>query len=119
LWHWNFDLNPDPVAVSWFRFCSRRQLMMPTGGNSQPPRRCLPGRARSRCVQRRFHTTVARIRMMSFSPDPLCSAIRTSLCPPMHPKPQVQNPHHPSASTATPYPVAEQNPLKSHPRSAV
>ena len=112
LWHWNFDLNPDPVAVSWFRFFSRRQLMMPTGGNSQLPRRCLPGRAHSHCVQRRSGTTAALIRTMSFFPHPLHSGIRTSLGPPMHRRTNDQNPCHTSASTPIPHPTAEQNPLK-------
>ena len=119
LWHGNLDLHPDPVAVSWVRFCARRQLMMLPGGNSQPPQRCLPGRAHSRCVQRRSATPAALIRRATFSSDPPPSAIHTSLRPPILPQLRRQPPHHPVASTAIPHLIAEQNPLKSHPRSAV
>src|SRR5205085_10688446 len=93
--------------------------MMPTFGNSQPPGRCLPGRAHSPSVHGPSYATPAPIHAPG-SRLTHCVCVSQPAFTYRHARqPQVKNPHPTVPSNPTPSPAAKQNPLKTDPHATV
>ena len=119
VWHRHFDVYPDPMAVSGPHSDSPGQLMMSTGGNPQPPRRCLARQGTLHVCRKPIRHHGGTHRHHEFLPQATAfQHLDQSL--PAHAS-SARGPKSTPASISTHryHPAAEQNPLKNRPRPAV